>query len=79
MSRSEVLRLGFVPLTDSAPLIVARERGFFEAEGLKVELSREVSWATMVWLPDTEAATALTPGTFSGLASASASERLSGG
>ncbi|WP_374452251.1 CmpA/NrtA family ABC transporter substrate-binding protein [Phenylobacterium sp.] len=47
MSRSEVLRLGFVPLTDSAPLVVARERGFFEAEGLKVELSREVSWATI--------------------------------
>jgi len=47
MSRSEVLRLGFVPLTDSAPLVVAKERGFFEAEGLKVELSREVSWATI--------------------------------
>ena len=47
MSRSKVLRLGFVPLTDSAPLVVAKERGFFEAEGLKVELSREVSWATI--------------------------------
>lgn len=44
---SEVLRLGFVPLTDSAPLIVAKERGFFEAQGLQVELSREVSWATI--------------------------------
>ncbi|WP_312166034.1 CmpA/NrtA family ABC transporter substrate-binding protein [Phenylobacterium sp.] len=44
---SEVLRLGFVPLTDSAPLVVARERGFFEAQGLQVELSREVSWATI--------------------------------
>jgi NitT/TauT family transport system ATP-binding protein/nitrate/nitrite transport system substrate-binding protein len=38
--------LGFVPLNDAAPLIVALERGFFAAEGLEVSLSREVSWAT---------------------------------
>jgi len=41
------LRLGFVPLNDAAPLVVAREKGFFRAEGLGVELSREVSWATI--------------------------------
>lgn len=41
------LVLGFIALTDAAPLIVARERGFFEAEGLKVTLRREVSWATI--------------------------------
>lgn len=41
------LSLGFVPLNDAAPLIVARERGFFAREGLSVELSREVSWATV--------------------------------
>ena len=29
------------------PLIVGVERGFFEAEGLEVRLSREVSWATV--------------------------------
>ncbi len=39
--------LGFVPLTDCAPLVVAREKGFFERHGLDVELSREASWATV--------------------------------
>lgn len=47
MSRSAALALGFVPLNDAAPLIVARERGFFAAEGLEIALSREVSWATV--------------------------------
>jgi ABC-type nitrate/sulfonate/bicarbonate transport system substrate-binding protein len=41
------LRLGFLPLTDAAALIVAHERGFFAREGLPVELSREASWATV--------------------------------
>jgi NitT/TauT family transport system ATP-binding protein/nitrate/nitrite transport system substrate-binding protein len=41
------LTLGFVPLNDAAPLIVALECGFFAAEGLEVLLSREVSWATV--------------------------------
>jgi NitT/TauT family transport system ATP-binding protein/nitrate/nitrite transport system substrate-binding protein len=41
------LTLGFVPLNDAAPLIVAQARGLFAAEGLQVRLSREVSWATV--------------------------------
>lgn len=41
------LRLGFVPLNDAAPLVVALEKGFFAAEGLDVVLSREASWATI--------------------------------
>ena len=41
------LRLGFVPLTDCAPLIVAREKGFFTRHGLDVELSRESSWSNI--------------------------------
>lgn len=43
----ERVRLGFVPLTDCAPLVIARERGFFRDEGLDVTLSREPSWATV--------------------------------
>ncbi|MBL8830901.1 MAG: ABC transporter substrate-binding protein [Rhodospirillales bacterium] len=39
--------LGFVPLTDCAPLVVAREKGFFERHGVDVELSREASWSTI--------------------------------
>jgi len=42
------LNLGFIPLTDSAPLIIAKEKGFFEEEGLsQVSLSREKSWKTI--------------------------------
>ncbi len=39
------LTIGFIPLTDSAPLIVALEKGFFARRGLEVRLSREQSWA----------------------------------
>ncbi|WP_309644833.1 CmpA/NrtA family ABC transporter substrate-binding protein [Phenylobacterium sp.] len=41
------LTLGFLPLNDAAPLIVARDKGFFAAEGLDVTLRREASWATL--------------------------------
>lgn len=44
---TRVLRLGYVPLCDSAPLIMARELGLFARRGLRVELSREVGWATI--------------------------------
>jgi|GEM_PF-7078309 len=41
------LRLGYIPLTDCLPLVVAQERGFFEEQGLKVELCCEPSWANI--------------------------------
>ncbi|WP_225767446.1 CmpA/NrtA family ABC transporter substrate-binding protein [Inquilinus sp. Marseille-Q2685] len=41
------LTLGFVPLADCAPLIVAERKGFFREEGLSVRLSRESSWASL--------------------------------
>jgi len=41
------LRLGFVPLTDCAPLVMAQELGLFKKFGLRVELSRELGWATI--------------------------------
>jgi ABC-type nitrate/sulfonate/bicarbonate transport system substrate-binding protein len=41
------LRLGFVPLTDCAPLVVAQELGLFERHGVEVVLSRELGWATV--------------------------------
>jgi ABC-type nitrate/sulfonate/bicarbonate transport system substrate-binding protein len=41
------LRLGFVPLTDCAPLIMAHELGLFRKYGLRVALSRELGWATI--------------------------------
>ncbi len=41
------VRLGFIPLLDAAPLIVARELGFFDMEGVDVRLYRESSWASL--------------------------------
>lgn len=41
------LRVGFVPLTDAAPLVAAQELGLFHRHGLSVRLHREVGWATL--------------------------------
>ena len=44
---SRPLRLGFLALTDAAPLIAAHELGIFAHHGLRVLLNREVGWATI--------------------------------
>lgn len=41
------LRIGFIPLTDAAALIVAVDKGFTANEGLAVDLVREVSWSNV--------------------------------
>ena len=41
------LKIGFVPLSDAAPIIVAQEKGFFAEQGLDVELSHENSWSSI--------------------------------
>ncbi len=41
------LTLGFIPLVDCAPLVVAAEMGFAAAEGLALDLVRETSWANI--------------------------------
>jgi NitT/TauT family transport system ATP-binding protein/nitrate/nitrite transport system substrate-binding protein len=44
---SDVLRLGFMPLTDSAPLIVADALGFFARHGVSVSLSPLNAWVAL--------------------------------
>ncbi len=41
------IRLGFVPLSDCAPIAVAQEMGIFSRYGLNVQLSRELGWASV--------------------------------
>jgi len=41
------LRVGFLALTDAAPFAVAEEFGLFAKHGVRVQLSREVGWATI--------------------------------
>ena len=41
------IRLGFIALTDAAPLIIALEKGYFRKYGLtQVEVVRQASWAS---------------------------------
>lgn len=44
---ASTLIAGFLPLLDSAILVVAREKGFAAQEGLRLELKRETSWASI--------------------------------
>jgi NitT/TauT family transport system ATP-binding protein len=44
---NERLRIGFIPLCDATALIVAVDKGFAAAEGLEIELVREVSWSNI--------------------------------
>ena len=41
------LSAGFLPLLDSVLLVLAREKGFAESEGLDLHLVRETSWANI--------------------------------
>ena len=41
------LNMGYMRLTDSAPLIVAQHLGLYEKFGLNLSLHREVSWANI--------------------------------
>lgn len=43
----KVVKLGFIPLTDCAPLVIAKEMGFFAKYGVNVQLSKEASWAVI--------------------------------
>ena len=47
MTTRHAITAGFVPLLDSALLVVAREMGFAEAQGIDLTLLRERSWASI--------------------------------
>jgi nitrate/nitrite transport system substrate-binding protein len=44
----EDLKFGFIKLTDMAPLAIAYEKGFFEDEGLFVELEAQANWKVLL-------------------------------
>ena len=43
----KALKLGYMPLSDCLPLLIAQSQGFFKDEQLDVELQQEVSWANI--------------------------------
>ena len=47
MSERAKLKVGFIPIIDCAPVVLAEELGAFERQGLEVEIRREVSWANV--------------------------------
>lgn len=47
VSDKEVIKLGIIPLTDCAPLVIAFEKGIFKKYGLNVQISKEASWANV--------------------------------
>ena len=42
-----VVKLGFIALTDCAPLVIAKEMGLFAKYGVEVQLTKEASWAVI--------------------------------
>jgi ABC-type nitrate/sulfonate/bicarbonate transport system substrate-binding protein len=42
------MKIGFVPLTDCAPLVIAKEVGFFAKEGLDVQLGKVQNWMQLL-------------------------------
>jgi ABC-type nitrate/sulfonate/bicarbonate transport system substrate-binding protein len=45
--RNHAVHVGFVPLIDAAPLIVAFELGYFDDEGLDVHLRKQIGWGNV--------------------------------
>ena len=41
------VKIGFIPLTDCAPIVVAAEMGFDKKYGIKITPSKEASWASV--------------------------------
>ncbi len=42
------LKFGFIKLTDCAPIVIAKEKGFFRDEGLSVEVIAQPNWKTLL-------------------------------
>jgi nitrate/nitrite transport system substrate-binding protein len=44
---SEPIKLGFIPLTDCSPIVMAKELGLFAKYGVEVVVTKETSWANV--------------------------------
>src|SRR5882724_8734155 len=44
---NDKIKIGFIPLTDCASVVMAHELGLYKKHGVDVEVSREASWATV--------------------------------
>lgn len=46
-SAESKIKIGFIPLTDCASVVMAHELGLYKKHGVNVEVTREASWATI--------------------------------
>ena len=44
----DALKFGFIKLTDCAPIVIAKEKGYFEDEGLQVEVIAQPNWKQLL-------------------------------
>ncbi|HAV14383.1 MAG TPA: nitrate ABC transporter substrate-binding protein [Opitutae bacterium] len=44
----DTLKFGFIKLTDCAPIVIAKEMGYFEEEGLQVEVIAQPNWKQLL-------------------------------
>lgn len=42
------LKFGFIKLTDCAPIVIAKEKGYFSDEGLNVEIEAQSNWKVLL-------------------------------
>ncbi|MFY7900194.1 MAG: CmpA/NrtA family ABC transporter substrate-binding protein [Chitinophagaceae bacterium] len=47
IGQKKVVKLGFIALTDCAPLVMAKELGLFDKYGIEIQLTKEASWAVI--------------------------------
>ncbi|WP_228577430.1 ABC transporter substrate-binding protein, partial [Staphylococcus aureus] len=47
MTAQEPVKLGFIPLTDCSPIVMAKELGLFKKYGVEVIVTKESSWANV--------------------------------
>jgi nitrate/nitrite transport system substrate-binding protein len=46
-AQSDPIKLGFIPLTDCSPIVMAKELGLFKKYGVDVVVTKEASWANV--------------------------------
>jgi nitrate/nitrite transport system substrate-binding protein len=46
-AQSDPVKLGFIPLTDCSPIVMAKELGLFKKYGVEVVVTKESSWANI--------------------------------
>jgi nitrate/nitrite transport system substrate-binding protein len=46
-AQNEPVKLGFIPLTDCSPIVMAKELGLFKKYGVEVVVTKESSWANV--------------------------------